>query len=155
MSSTHALESLSLASRNAILRRLFSRCVHSVSTSIPKRSSKDRLAISGLPFCSFQAAAMASSRMALSFSVVGSFSMISSVVIVRAADILVIERRRRFTARRNDRQWLPIQTVLQDRFDVPIGPRTGDQRALTRSLDPLGRVAPGQALEAATRAIPV
>src|SRR4051812_31987430 len=139
MSSMHALESLSLASRSAVVRRLFSRCVHSASTSIPKRSSKDRLAISGLPFCSFQAAAIASSRMTLSFSFVGSFSMISSVVVVRAADILVVEQWRHFTARRGDRQRLPVQTVLQDRFDISIGACTGNQCALAGGFDPLRR----------------
>jgi hypothetical protein len=35
--------------------------------------------------------------MALSFSFVGSLSMIFSVVVVRAADVLVVEQRRRFT----------------------------------------------------------
>src|SRR5664279_570682 len=65
----------SLASFRDRLTRLFSRASHSSSTSIAKRSSKLRSVAATLLACSSHAAAMAGSRMACSFSIVGSLNM--------------------------------------------------------------------------------
>jgi len=56
---------------------LFSRVIHSASTSIAKRSSKDSAITSGLRCCSCHAVAMAPSRIACNFSIVGSLNMSS------------------------------------------------------------------------------
>src|SRR5262245_13388359 len=154
MSSRHALAIFSFASRSAFSSRLFSRCRYSASTSIPKRSSKARRLTSGLLRCSVHIDAIASRRMDLSFSVVGSvsISLPRSVVVVRAADVLVVERRRLVSALHGQLQRLLVEPVPQDRFDVEVAARAGDERTLARSLESVRRVALDERAQATARA---
>src|SRR5580700_1479620 len=136
MSSTHAWARRSFASLRARFIFLFSRCIHSASTSSPRRSSKESSAVVGCPCCSSQAAASPSSRIVFSFSSVGSLSkmdLLSSVVVVAPAHVLVHERElwcRRRLGRRE-----PVEAVLQDRLDVSVGAGAGDHGARARRLE--------------------
>src|SRR5919201_3044061 len=131
MSSTHALLMRSFASLSRRPSRLFSRCRHSASTSIPSLSSNDSFCTSGFFCCSAQAAASASSRKALSFSMVGSVSTsFLSVIGVAATDVLVDDRRGGALCLRLDRRGHAVEPVLQDQFDVAVraGPNGGRAR---------------------------
>src|ERR1041384_4612990 len=74
-----------------------------------------------------------------------------SVVVARAADVLVIERRRRFITRHVLGQRLLVEPVLQDRFDVRVRASARDERALAGSLDAVVRIAAREGLESTTR----
>jgi len=84
-------ESRSLAVRSRFCMRRFSSSVIWKSTIRPKRSSKESEAMSGRCIWSAKALAMAESFMAVSFSMVGWFSMGEPfvVVVMGAPNILV------------------------------------------------------------------
>src|SRR5882672_10181628 len=74
-----------------------------------------------------------------------------SVVVVGAADVLVVERRRWFVGLHGSRQRQLIEPVLQDRFDVRVRARARGERAFAGSFDPVERVATCERLEPAAR----
>src|SRR6266702_1555987 len=136
MPSTQALPILSFAARSRRARRLFSRCSHSASTSSPNRSSNVSFCRSASFCCSAQAAASAVSPRARILSIVGSVStLLLSVVVVAAADVLVVDgwARRRWLRRRRD----AVEVVLEDRLYVPVRAGAHREGAGASRLQPL------------------
>src|SRR5690242_9958577 len=149
-----ALPFRSFASLSARLSRLFSRCIHSASMSSPSRSSKESFWMSGFFCCSLQAAASTSSRMALSFSMVGSVSTsFLSVIVAAAADVLVRDGGGALCVRRLHRRGQPVEAVLQDGFDVAVGARPHGNGAGRGRLEPLLAEALAEPQDAEARAV--
>src|ERR1700723_1940094 len=152
MSSMQALWIRSFASRRARATRLLSRARCSASTSIPKRPSKSISFIFGSSRCAVHAAAIAPSRRPWSLSIVGSVSIVLlpfvSVVVVAATHVLVRERERGRRVGRND----AIETVLEDRLDVPIRARPHPDGAKARGLEARFAVALAESENAEARA---
>src|ERR1700674_4475033 len=119
MASMQAWESLSLASCRARVRRLFSRAIHSASTSRPKRSSKARAVMSAWCCCSVQAAARAASLSAWSYWSVGALSIGTPLLVVVPAPHVFVDGRE--GELRRGRGAEPIEAVLEDGIDVPVG----------------------------------
>src|SRR3990172_7656405 len=149
MSSTQAALILSRASRRALWSLRFSRSSHSVSTRRESRSSKLSAPSRGSLCCSLQARAKASSRRALSFSMVGSVSMGvlplgGSVVVVLAADVLVAKR---WVGGRGRcfRQGGAVQAVPEDRLDASVGAGANGEGPGAGALQALWAVAAGGA----------
>src|SRR5437870_9220025 len=152
MASTHASESLSLASCSARARRLFSRASHSASTSRPKRSSKARAVMSAWCCCSVHAVAMASSLSAWSFSSVGALSIVApSLVVVPPAEMFVD----RCEGELRCGLWPgePVEAVLQDRVHMAIGAGLDGAGAGAGGLEPRRAVVLGQPQDTEARAI--
>src|SRR5262245_53849096 len=143
MASRQACESLSLASWSARTRRLFSRTIHSASTSKAKRLSKARAVMSAWRCCSVHAAARASSLRAWSFSSVGALSIGAlSLVVVPSAQVFVDRGEGELRGGLGPGE--SIEAVLQDRIDMAIG--AGLDRAGTGAggLEPVRAIAFGE-----------
>ena len=141
----------SFASRSARARRLLSRARCSASTSIPKRPSKSTSFIFGSSRCAIHAAAIAPRRSAWSLSIVGSVSIVlsfPSVVVVAPAHVLVRERKRGLLLGRAD----AIESVLEDRLDVPVRAGAHPQRASARGFEARFAVALAEPKDAEARA---
>src|SRR5881628_1071400 len=152
MASRHACGSFSLASCNARPSRLFSRAIHSASTSRPRRSSKASAVASACCCWSVHAAAIASSLRAWSFSSVGALSIVApSLVVVPSPEMFV--DRREGELRRGCRRREPVEAVLEDRVDVAVGARVDRDGAGAGGLEPRGTIALGQPQDAKARAI--
>src|SRR5438876_2258655 len=152
MASRHACGSFSFASCSARPSRLFSRAIHSASTSTPRRSSKARAVASACCCWSIHAAANASSLRAWSFSSVGALSIgAPSLVVVPATEMFV--DRSESELRRSCQRREPIEAVLEDRVDVAVGARVDRAGAGAGGLEPLGAVALGQAQDPEARTI--
>src|SRR3990172_2422306 len=157
MSSTQAALILSRGSRRALWGLRFSRSTHSVSTRRESRSSKLSAPSRGSLCCSLQARAKASSRRALSFSMVGSVSMGvlplgGSVVVVLAADVLVAKR---WVGGRGRcfRQGGAVQAVPEDRLDASVGAGANGEGPGAGALQALWAVAAGEPENAEAGAI--
>src|SRR5438876_5462336 len=141
MASTHASESLSLASCSARARRLFSRASHSASTRRPKRSSKARAVMSAWCCCSVHAAAMASSLSAWSFSSVGAVSIVApSLVVVPPTEMF---------GRSSMAVELDVIVDVDTGTDLPLAVDEGlrRQRAERGLIQPFEKVAAAGAVE--------
>src|SRR5450631_160669 len=136
MSSMHAWLRRSLASFSKRTSRLFSRAMHSASTSKPRRSSKDSWARSEVFCWSVHAAAKASRRRARNLVKVGSVSISRSpsVVVLRSADVFVIQDRGGGRLRARP-QGHTVEAVFQDRIDVAIGARSDGHAPCARSFE--------------------
>src|SRR5206468_6813384 len=140
------------ASCSERLSRLFSRAIHSASTSRPRRSSKARAVASACCCWSVHAAASASSLRAWSFSSVGALSIgAPSLVVVPSPEMFV--DRREGELRRGRGRGESVEAVLEDRVDVAVGARVDRDGAGAGRLEPRGAVALGQPQDAEARAI--
>ena len=139
---------------SARLIRLFSRCIHSASTSRPRRSSKDELRGVRLLLLLEPGGGHAVEPHRLQF-LQGRFVEQNRVLLFSGSSRARARSRARATAGGRGRlgRREPVEAVLQDRLDVPVRPRAGGQGARARRLEPLGAVALAQPQDAEARAV--
>src|SRR5207245_6338650 len=153
MSSTQAWECFRRAWRKSRVVRPFSRFNRSRSTSSPKRSSKDRLAVLGFWSCSSKAAIMPWSFRLLNVSRVGLLSIefsFFSVVIARPAHVAV-QRQGEFII--GCARGAPIEATLEERLHAVASEGADFDGARRGGLEPLGAVLPGEREEPEAGAI--
>src|SRR5689334_11671051 len=144
MPSMHAWRSFSLASSRQRCMRLLSLCNCSASTNRPQRSSKPSSLKSAFFCCSKRAAAMPSSLSALSFSIVGSLSIVvflgvgrGGVGVIRSAAyvfVLVCVGRGLYARRLG--QWHAVRAASENRFDVLVRARSIQQGSVACGFQP-------------------
>src|ERR1700744_5766426 len=136
MSSTQACGFLSFAARSKRSSRRVSRQASSRSTSMPTRSSNDRLVLAVSVDCSSNARAMPSSLSAFNWVRVCCINIVTSfgsVVVVGTAHVLVLGRAP--FGERDGKRGLQVKPRFQDRQHGAARGRADLQCALTRGFE--------------------